>query len=809
MRVLTIKRLVAIVAIFPLIACANTVLAQGGTAAIQKELEAAKVAAAKAQADLKKAEIDSAAAEKKLAQLKAMVEKAKLKTANLTKQQQTLAVRLDQSQTADRLLKVANAAATRSGKAQTALTALQTGLQKLEQDLAARKSTATQMARLIKDNEAKVKPQQDAIAKAKTAKDAADKAAAAPRKAIADANKVVTDKKATTAKAMADSTNVRKSADAAKKAAESLKSVIEIAKQAAAAAKGTAAEKATADSVVAQIAAAKKVAEVSVQLEKKAATLAAALKKSQTEQTAAEAALKKATDAAKPQLDAATKADAAFAAANSALAATQQTVAMAKPKLAEANEWKTLLQSQVAALGPSVEKANVDFAMLNAKTIELQKQAEEKLIGAERLVSFSDKVAPIFAQRCLACHNARIAKGRYNMESFAAIIKGGESGEAISPGHADQSNLFALITEGEMPKDADPLSKAEIETIRKWINTGGVLNAGVDQTAQLIQIVPAVPQPLPPDQYRVPMPVTAVAFSADGKRLATSGYHEVLIWDASTGKQLQRVTNVAERVYDIEFSPDGATLAVAAGTPAKTGELKIFSLDGKLLADLIRTDDSVFSAVFSRDGRRLASSGADRTVRVFDTETYEEQLRIEDHADWVMDVAWAPDGKKLASASRDKTAKVFDAKTGDSLVTFNGHGQPVFGVGFLPDGSKIVTGGSDKQLRVWNVSDAKEVRKIGGFGNEVFRIDVTADGFVYSSSADKTARLHNLADGKETKKFVGHTEWVYSVAYSPATKRVATGSYNGEVRIWNPADGKSLLNFVATPGPKAEQTVAK
>ena len=654
-----------------------------------------------------------------------------------------------------------------------------------------------------------MKPQQEAIAKAKTAKDAADKAAVGPRKAIVDANKVATEKKAAAKKATTDATNIRKSADAARKVAESLKNVIEVAKEAAAAAKGTAAEKATAASVTAQIEAVKKVAEVSVQLDKKAATLQATLKKFQTQQVAAEAALKKATDAAKPQLAAAAKADKALAAANTALAETQKSVAMAKPKLTEANEWKNLLQTQVTALGPGVEKAKIDFALLNAKTIDHQKQAEENLIAVGRLVSFSEKVAPIFAQRCLACHNARIAKGRYNMESFASTMKGGESGEAISPGHADESNLFALLTEGEMPKDADPLSKDEIETIRKWINTGGVLNAGVDRTAQLIQIVPTVPQPMPPDEYRVPMPVTAVAFSSDGKRLATSGYHEVLIWDATTGKQLQRVTNVAERVYDIEFAPDGKSFAVAAGTPAKIGELKVFDADGKLLANLIRTDDSVFSAVFSPDGRRLASSGADRTVRVFDTATYEEQLRIEDHADWVMDVAWSPDGKKLASASRDKTAKVFDSKTGDSLVTFNGHGQPVFGVGFLPDGSKVVSGGSDKMLRVWNVTDAKEVRKIGGFGNEVFRIDVTADGFVYSSSADKTARLHNLSDGKETKKFVGHTEWVYSVAYSPATKRVATGSYDGEVRIWNPADGKSLLNFVATPGQKAEKTVAK
>ncbi len=87
---------------------------------------------------------------------------------------------------------------------------------------------------------------------------------------------------------------------------------------------------------------------------------------------------------------------------------------------------------------------------------------------------------------------------------------------------------------------------------------------------------------------------------------------------------------------------------------------------------------------------------------------------VEDHADWVNDVAWSPDGTKLVSASRDKTAKVFDAKTGDSMVTFNSHNNTVNGVAFTPDGKQVVSSGADRQLRIWNVSDAKQVRNIGG-----------------------------------------------------------------------------------------------
>jgi WD40 repeat protein len=167
-----------------------------------------------------------------------------------------------------------------------------------------------------------------------------------------------------------------------------------------------------------------------------------------------------------------------------------------------------------------------------------------------------------------------------------------------------------------------------------------------------------------------------------------------------------------------------------------------------------------------------------------------------------MGIAWSPDGKKLASASRDKTSKVFDAAKGESLLTFPGHAEAVFGVAFSPDGQQIATSGRDKQIRVWNAGDAKQVRAIGGFGNEVYRIVVTPDNRLFSCSADQSAREHKLDTGAAVRTFSGHKDWVYSVAFNPATKKLATGSWDGEIRIWNAEDAKGMLDFVAAPGFK-------
>ena len=488
--------------------------------------------------------------------------------------------------------------------------------------------------------------------------------------------------------------------------------------------------------------------------------------------------------------------------------AVQDLIVAQKALQAKSAEEAKQAEAGLAAVQPELDKALVALTAVKTEHIGKLQSAEGALAEIGKFVVFSKDIAPIFVKRCTACHNARTAKGRYNMETFTAVMKGGEQGDTIIPMDGELSVLCVMIGNGSMPKDADPLTKEEIERIKKWVALGAVLDAGKDADAPLITIMPKLPQPNPPESYRVPVSITGLAFSPDGTQLASSGYHEVLIWNAADGAQVRRITNIAERTHEIQYSPDGSLIAVAAGTPAQNGEIKLFkSADGTLVKDLVTTSDAMFTVAFSPDGKRLAAGGADRAIRVFNVETGVQELLIEDHADWVMGIAWSPDGTKLASASRDKTSKVFDAKTGDSLITFPGHGEPVFGVQFLPSGTEIATAGRDKQVRVWNAANAAQVRAIGGFGNEVFRIVITPDGRLFSCSADQTAREHKL-DGTQVRVFTGHKDWVYAVAFNPATKKLATGSWEGEVRIWNAEDAKGMLDFVAAPGYKAPTTAA-
>ena len=558
-------------------------------------------------------------------------------------------------------------------------------------------------------------------------------------------------------------------------------------------------------------------AEASVKdAEGKLPKLQEAIKKATDERTKAEtesvAAAKSALEAKGKETEQA-EADKSKAAAEKLVAATkgleealiairpvEEGLAAARKLIAEQPAKIKAAEAAVVAFQPELQAAEAAFAALSKEAVARQIDLEKSLVATGRLVSFAHQVAPIFSQRCLACHNARTAKGRLNMENFSNLMKGGESGPSVIAAKPGESLLQTMIEDHSMPKDADPLLPEQIAIVKKWIETGARLDAGIAPTATLITIIPKLVQPMPPESYRVSVPVMALAFSPDGSLLATSGYREVLLWNPADGQLVRRIKNLAERPHDFEFSANGSVLAVAAGTPGQMGEVKLFNVaDGALLADLVTTDDEVFSVAFSPDGSRLAAACADRSVRLFDVASRQQQKLIEDHADWVMDVAWSADGKKIATASRDKTSKVFDSTTGESQATFNGHAQPVFGVGFLPDGATVATSGRDNRIRVWNAADAKQAREIA-LGGEVFRITMQGDGTAFSGSADKFARQHNLTNGAQVKQFGPHDDWVYAASYHAATKRVASGSHDGQVRIWNYEDGKELIKFIAAPG---------
>lgn len=418
-------------------------------------------------------------------------------------------------------------------------------------------------------------------------------------------------------------------------------------------------------------------------------------------------------------------------------------------------------------------------------------------------VSFRRDIAPILVDNCLPCHGPKKAEGGYRVDTFERVVSAGDSGEpGFKAKEINSSEAFRRIVSDDpaerMPWESDPLPAEKIDLLRRWIEQGTPYDAE-NPKALLTSIIPPPTYPNGPSSYPFPVPITAVAFSHDGNELFTSGYHEINVWNPADGTLLRRIENVPQRTLALAVSPDGQTLAVAGGTPGKLGEVRLYELaSGQLLRVLASTTDVILDVAFHPQGDRIAVAGADNILRIVEVASGKETLTITSHSDWVNAVAWNNDGTLLASASRDKTAKVFDVAKGELLITYSGHNQPVKGVAFHPDGKQVYSAGADNKIHRWTIADGKKAAEVA-LGGEVYRLLVFGDQLL-ATSADKTARQYKADNLEQIRALSGHADWVLSTAGHPATRRIATGAFNGEVRVWNTDNGELIKAFIAAPG---------
>jgi WD40 repeat protein len=341
--------------------------------------------------------------------------------------------------------------------------------------------------------------------------------------------------------------------------------------------------------------------------------------------------------------------------------------------------------------------------------------------------------------------------------------------------------------------------------IQQWIRDGARIEAG--QSSVPLHTLIATAHPRPPEAYSRPVPIRALAFNANGSELAIGGYHEITFWRAEDGKLLRRIPNIAQQVYAIAYAPDGKSVAVASGIPGKLGQINILDPTGTNAGRMLGTArDAMFTVCFNTSGDRLAAGGADNAIRVFNVETGKQELLIEQHADWVLGLSFNYDTSLLASASRDKTARVFNTTNGELESTYVGHSDAVFAVAFATDGKRVCSAGRDKALHLWEAKEAKKSDDAEGFEEEVLRM-VMGTNAVFTCN-DTKIRQHLVSRKLElVRAFSGHEDVVYAIALHEPTARLASGSFDGQVRIWDLESGKTVFSFTAAPGLKPVRSV--
>lgn len=445
--------------------------------------------------------------------------------------------------------------------------------------------------------------------------------------------------------------------------------------------------------------------------------------------------------------------------------------------------------------------------VLLVASLPLPVAAEDE--APEPQISFTKDIVPIFVESCYACHNQKTKKGKYDMSSYKAIMEGGGKGAAIKPGDPYESTLVLMMYGDEiptMPKDADLLDEAVVAKVDLWVKQGAKFD-GPDPALDLRELLPKKETSPAPTDYSLPTPTTALAFAPDGKTLAAAGYHEITFWNPENGGLLSRLPTQSERIHEIQYSSDGKYLLHAGGTPGQLGEVIVWDLEShKPFRELLKSEDIVYAASFSPDGKQVAAGGTDRIFRIWNLDDGKLLHSVENHADWILDIAFTPDGKRIVTASRDKSVKVWDQTTKEPILTFPSHTDGVYAVTVSPDGKTAASTGADGSMRFWNTDgDGKQIRTVSAHTGTSHAVAFSKDGkAIFTAGSDKLVKQWD-ENGKQVRAMQGHTDWAYSLAQSSDGKRLATGSWNGEIYIWNLEDGKPLQSFIAVPS----QAVAK
>ena len=299
--------------------------------------------------------------------------------------------------------------------------------------------------------------------------------------------------------------------------------------------------------------------------------------------------------------------------------------------------------------------------------------------------------------------------------------------------------------------------------------------------------------------------VEDVAFSPDGNLIASASRDtSIRIWGARSGEL--RATLKHERpVSSVAFHPEGRFLASATGdvVDSSRGDLALWDVNSAKVVEQRSALGAMISKVrFSPDGRRLATAGWDRMVRIWDVSTLNELLPLTGHAAPVRCVAFSPDGQQLYSSSYESGIRCWNGAPlperprREPLRTFSGHDKAVYAMVLSPDGRRLISGGEDYTARVWDVDSGENLLTYRSHAFAVYAVAMRGDGqAVASAGDDQIIRIWHPDSGAELSELRGHVSSISTLAYHPDGVRLASASQDGTIRLWDTRTGEQIHEF--------------
>lgn len=297
--------------------------------------------------------------------------------------------------------------------------------------------------------------------------------------------------------------------------------------------------------------------------------------------------------------------------------------------------------------------------------------------------------------------------------------------------------------------------------------------------------------------------IEGLTFSPDGKWLITAGDDATMkIWDVVTGDLLRNFTDFSGVIGGVTFSSDGTQFAFSDGT-IHTWQFSLDPVDDKtmIVNREIFTIPGASADSFSPDGRQLAGVSGN-AIKLWDAANGRELLTLVGHSDWVMGLAFSPDGKWLASTSLDGTIKVWSIVPGNETVTVS---SPVTGYGtrvvYDPNGQLFATNGGDGSATLWDVKTGELRLIVKGHSLEVLNLAFSPKGTRFATgSLDGTIIIWDTATGKNLFTLIGHEFGVRDIAFSPDRKLIASGGFDGIAKVWDATTGALIYEITGHQG---------
>jgi len=272
--------------------------------------------------------------------------------------------------------------------------------------------------------------------------------------------------------------------------------------------------------------------------------------------------------------------------------------------------------------------------------------------------------------------------------------------------------------------------------------------------------------------------VLFTSWSPRGDRLLSITNEEMQVFDPDSGSEISSVRTRIGAKAAPAWGPDGRFLAL----PTFDGEVRLLDSNGKDLAVLVGHDDEISSVEWTPDGRLLATGSWDGTILVRNVETG-KQIHIFERSPSAIRLAWSPDGKTLgAFSSAQADVSLWDVRTGAGR-SLTSAGE-VTAVAWKPDGTLLAIGLADGtiELRDPVLGATRAATRCGNFIDELAWSAcgrwLASVGFMESTVC--------VWDSKTRSKTTvgGHRRPVIAIAWSPVNTLLASGGYDGKVRLW-------------------------